>query len=203
MTAGIDDLSRVAYRDSVRDGLTDIMVATILLVPALIIGMPRLTWLYVLPFFVFLPVMKRLKARYTTPRLGYAEPVTDPPREVARGIGLYTMIALAAMAMVLAFSGGLSDSWEWRRLMPSLSGILLAGGLHYAWSRSGFRRYQIYGIVAVVLGAGFSLWRFEGSYTGVRLHLALMAGLFLIVGGLVFVRFIRRFPVVATAPNDA
>jgi hypothetical protein len=203
MSTRSDDLGRVAYRDSVRDGLTDIMLAAVLLVLAVVVGTPRLTWLYMLPLIFVPAVTKRLRARFTMPRLGYVEPRTDPPREIAIGIGLYTMIVLAAMAVVLAFSGGLGDSGEWRRLMPGVSGVLIAGGMHYAWRRSGLRRYQVYGIVAVILGAGLSLWRFDGSYTGVRVHLVLMAGMVLIVGGLVFARFIRRYPVVALEQEDA
>jgi hypothetical protein len=198
---------RMAYRHTMMDGLTDAALGVFLLLLAAAFS----TGPYALLFFV-LPVIlvfvvRFLQRRYTTPRIGYVEPVADKPREVLPGILLYAAIVIAA-TLVIAFVTSRRPTgfdhevmrqniYNWK---PAMAGIMVAGGFWYAGSRAGFRRHFALAAVSAALGAAIVVLAYLPdlvflSRMGLQIYCAGMGGIVLACGLVTFFRFLHRHPV--------
>ena len=209
---------QAAYRHTIMDGLTEILMGIFLLLIAVAVSFGPYGLLVYLAPLVFLPALRFLQNRYTAPRVGYVEPAADKPKEVLPGILLYCLLLLAA-AWAIAFlaSGGLvrpDYALMWQRLhqwSPALAGIAVAGGLWYAGSRSGLRRFFVAAVGSVALGVvvtalccvpGVPFLRGDGV-RGLQAYLVAMGGLSLISGLIVFARFLRSHPVQSSEATNA
>ena len=186
---------RLAYRESMQTGLADMMIASFFIVPAVVIGRPVLTWLYLVPLLLLGPAYRALKRKYIEPRLGYAELQNEPPGRLLGGIALFGMVAVAILALGLMVSGTIDDPSQWRRWSPALAGVLFAGGLLYAGRRSGLLRYHLLALVSVAGGILIALRLESGTYLGVRIYLLGMGIIVLLNGLLLFSRFTRNHPI--------
>ncbi len=177
-----------------QDGLTEILLGVFLAATAGWIHDDGLLVPWILLMVFLTPILEAIRRRFTYPRVGYAELRAEKPAKLLRGIALYTILAIAGMAVALAFFGDRADNtlWGlWRQWSPALAGVLLAGGFIYQGAVSGVRRYRAFVLIAVGLGVAFSLW-FPQTYTGVKLYLLTVGGLLVLYGVAALVVFLRR-----------
>jgi hypothetical protein len=203
---------RMAYRHTIMDGLTEAALAIFLLTLAVVLPHGPAALLLCLAPFGLVPAWRYARRRWVEPRIGYVEPMADKPRDILPGIGLFFLVVLAA-AMVLALAVGGSGggaaplaqrlrAWE-----PGLGGVLVAGGLWYAASRSGLKRFYAYAAVSVSLGlalaASGDLILLNGRRAGIQWYLLAMGTLLGVGGATVFACFLRRHPIASSGENGA
>jgi hypothetical protein len=146
------------------------------------------------------PGLEAIRKRLTYPRIGYVELVQEEPKTV-RGIGVYAIVVIAAMALAFAILGDIGDWRLWSRWSPTLVGVLLSGGMIYAASKSGAARYTVFLVLAVGLGVAFSILVPE-PYTGLTLYLLTLGGVFILCGAIIFLCFLHKNPLPAEDTAD-
>lgn len=197
---GIDRKARTA---GYRDGLLELFAASVLLTLALAwVANPG--FVGILAAFVVLygwKAVERVKQLVTYPRTGYHRERADDASSTAKGMLLFMGGAFCLMILAILVTGSLTDSTDWRRAAPLMSGISLAGGFWYTGEQSGFLRHRL--ISAWSLLAGSLLWWFGSgeSYSGVVWHLLSLAVPLALLGTWGLTRFLRTHPV-QEIPSD-
>lgn len=186
---------RLAYRESIQSGLADMMIASFFVVPAVVIGRPAFTWLYMLPLLLLGPVFRAAQRTYIEPRLGYAELHNESPGRLLGGIAIFGLVVLVILGLVLQILGGINDPAQWRQWSPALAGVLFAGGLVHAARRSGLLRYHLLSLISVAGGILIAVFLKSGTYLGLRMYLLSMGILIFTSGLFLFTRFIRNHPI--------
>lgn len=197
-------LARRAYLAYHQDGLSDVLAGGILL--GIGLGMrsswvgPSAIWLSLIGVLYLV-----LKERVVIPRIGYAEFHSDPRRETLVRI-LYP-VAICAFMLLVLLVGDLppgevpvapvwlpSHQWPSLRLWMAEKGALVFGiaalvVLGLIGLGTGLRRMWVYA------GLGFA-FGVAGQLAGWQTDLPALAlgGTLLIVGAVVFVRFLRSHP---------
>ena len=192
----INALDRSARRAGYGDGLLELFAAAVLTVIALAwVADPA--FVGITAAFVVLfgwKAVERIKERVTYPRIGYFQERADDSRTSGRGMLLFIGGAFAVMVLVVVVFGSVSDSADWRRAAPLVSGITLAAGFWYAGEQSGFMRHRFVAALSVV--SGFLLWLFGSgeSYVAVVWHLVGLAVPLLFLGVWGLNQFIQSHP---------
>jgi hypothetical protein len=196
MNAGdFADIERTAFRETHRDGLTDIAVGVLLFVVALATGRPAFYWMYLAAIVVLGPGLKRLKARYTYPRIGFAKLPGEDPTRLSAGILSWVLGVFLVVAVVLTVTGHVTDNLAWRRLAPAIGGLLFAGGFWALAQQSRLVRHYLVAFASVALGLLMVWPDIAEPYGNLRIWALLMALLNLGVGGYVLRRFLRDTPI--------
>jgi len=185
-----------AYRESMRDGLTELLLGALLLLASTLWMEPGVSPAFIALFALFGPkILEALKRRYTYPRIGYVKLKAEDGVKVAKGIFGYMMGVVAAMAvfLALAYWGSWSTDliYKWT---PTFMGAMMLGAMLYTQGKSGDDKYYIYGLLALVTGVAFSLHDFELFEIGFSIYLLLWGGVMLSTGSVTFLRFTRRYP---------
>jgi hypothetical protein len=195
------EIEQKVWRASQQDGLMEVMIGVLLAAGA---GQVHGTGLFVpwiLALVFMTPVLEAIRKRLTYPRIGYVALVQEEPKNTLRGIALYTIIVIAAMALAFVILSDIGDLTLWQRWSPTLTGVLLSGGMIYAASKSGATRYHVFMVLSVGLGVAFSIL-FSESYTGLTLYLLTLGGVFILCGAVTFLRFLRRYPLPVEEATD-
>jgi amino acid transporter len=197
----LPDIDRRARTAGYADGLLDLFASAVLTILALgWVVNPGL--IGILAAFIVLygwKLVERVKERITYPRIGYFREKADEQSTNARGMLLFIAGAVALMVLVVWLAGDVSDSAEWRRAAPLVSGISLTGGFWYAGEKSGLWRYRW--IAALSLVGGIALWALGSgeSYSAMVWHLLGLAVPLALTGSWSLARFVRTHPVRETA----
>ena len=93
------EIDRRAFRHDMVDGLTEIAMSLFFLVPAITLRNPAFSWMIIIPILVFGPVIRKIRARSTYPRIGYVEPRGEKPAELFRGIAVYALVVASVVAV--------------------------------------------------------------------------------------------------------
>lgn len=189
------------WRASQQDGLMEVAIGILLVATAVQTREKGLIALWILVAVSLAPGLEAIRKRITYPRIGYVALVQEEPKKTLRGIGVYTIIVIAAMALAFVICGDIRDLTLWQRWSPTLAGVLLSGGMIYAASKSGAARYTVFMVLSVGLGIAFSILIPEG-YTGLTLYLLTLGGVFILCGAITFLRFLRRYPLPAAEAAD-
>ena len=142
---------------------------------------------------------ERIKQRYIYPRIGY---VKLPEGSHATGKG----IAIAAVIMVVGLLGtmflamatlGQDPGLEFflSYIVPPASGFMLAIGPYWLGQTYGLVRGYVWAALFVLGGIAMPLFSIASGYQAVGLLCTVMGLLTLTTGTIMFVRFIRRYPV--------
>ena len=179
------------------DGLTELFAAAVLLVMALLwISTPAFVGIAAAFIVLFgWKLVEKAKERITYPRLGYFQEQSEEPGETARGILVFCSVAFAAVIALIAITGGITESAEWRRAAPLLSGLTLVGAFWYLADRSGLMRHRILAIYSVATGLVIWLFTSGADYEGMVWHLLGMVLLLGAMGTWGLVHFVRTHPV--------
>lgn len=204
---GLERIRRSSHRELHRDGLTEVAAGVFLFIVALATGRPAFYWTYLVGLVVLGPGLRRLRGRYTYPRIGFAELPSEDRRRLGRGMAVWVVGAFLAVACGLALFGVVTDHLAWRRAAPALAGILFAGGFLYLAEKSGLKRIYALAVASAVSGCLLALPGIgpgiEGAYANLRVWAVIMALVCLAVGGLAFRRFLRETPISTEWSPDA
>ncbi len=195
-------LEQKSWSEMNQDGLIEILMGVLLILYAIGTRQPAFVGIGVVFYIFLLTGLERIRERITYPRIGYAKLIEEDAKKTAGGIALYSIIVLAAMALILALLAGRLDLDLLRQWTPALAGFLISGGMIYAASKSGAIRYYVFLALAVGLGIGVSLLDLE-DYLGLGLFFFSFGLTALLWGIAMHIRFTRRFPLPETEENDA
>lgn len=195
-------IERNVFCDYCEDGLLDILFGAYLLFVGLLLPTGMVALFVVLPIFVFAPVLRGLKKRFTYPRTGYVRLRQGDPRAL-RGFVLGSLaLGLVALVAVLIAAGVIAHPGAWYRYMPVFFGIWLAGAFLGLALRVGLVRYYVVAGVALACGPTIALLPLAEKLGNIGLFFTLVGAVLLACGASAFVRFLRRHPLPAQGAGD-
>jgi len=199
------DIEHRTFRESLQDGLMEIMIGIILMGMAGASLYLPLVALYLVPLLFWMPISEAIRKRYTYPRIGYFKLKKDPARRVLPGVFLYQALVFASVGLSLfILFGNSTDPKLWFRAMPLIFGMMLVGAFLHTAGKTGSRRPYIYASFSMIVASIFSIIEFEGLEfpylfgefgAGLVLYLSIMGSLLTIIGIYQFFSFVLRHPV--------
>lgn len=203
LTLDLDALRRQAYRADAQDGLLEFLMGIMLFFVARAVVDPHLAWLPALLIFPARFALRFFKERFTYPRIGNVKLEDDPatPREFGLGILRYLAVIIFFIAAGLFAFGRLGSWGAWMKWMPALAGGFCSGGFLYAAQRSGLVRHYFLFAVCLLWGVACSLLDLDAPYHGIRAWALGLGLLCLLMGLVVFLKFLRTHPVVQEGPG--
>ena len=199
----IRETQRAGRRETYLDGLLELAIGGLLFIVALATGRPAFYWTYLVAILILGPGLRRLKARYTYPRIGYVKFPDEDPKRFRRGVVTWVIGVFLLVAVTLTLGGHLTDNLAWRRTAPALAGLLFAGGFLYMAQQSRLVRHYVLAVASVLFGVLLVWPTIEGAYGNLRVWAIMMALVSLAVGADVLRRFLRDHPVVQDRMPDA
>lgn len=199
----LNRLHRTAYRHTLQDGLAEVAMGLFLVLYGLLFNTPTIAvFPLLIVLFVLVPGVRMLQKRFTHPRIGCVEPVSEKGVHLVFGMLVYTLAVFAVLVLQLILTGEFTAA-VFYRWIPALAGVLVAGGMHYASARSGLARFRFYLVVSIAGGIALSLVALPGRLEGLRAYLFGM-GMLVVIGGVItFARFLKCNPVVTEEGSDA
>ncbi|MDJ0839571.1 MAG: hypothetical protein QNK37_23830 [Acidobacteriota bacterium] len=190
----LDHMQQRAFRASLDDGLTEILLAPVLFAAAVSLIQPSFTWLPGVTVLMSFPLMRLLRRRITFPRIGVVIPKRESTTALFQGMFRFTLAILLGAGLLFVVFGDVTDPLTWRRFSPVIAAALMTGGFQYAAQRSGCRRFQIINLAAVLLSVVCCLAVFPQPYGHTALFLTLLSLVLLGSGLIVLYRFRRMHP---------
>jgi len=201
MSAFIDikEVERKATYAAFQDGLMEIFMGVFLF----FFGGTLATNGTLAPFIVCAvvfanPAYKRIKERYIIPRTGFVK-LPQEDNDEAKGIGIAAVIfivfLLGSMGLTMWILGkdpGL-DFWMTFILPPS-TGFMMAIGPFWLGQTYGLVRGYILAGLFLLSGIAMPVFRIASGYEAVGLMCTIIGLITLIVGGVMFSRFLRKYP---------
>lgn len=200
----LDEIERNAYRETVKDGFTEIFLGVLLLYTSLTWLRPGVTSAFIPLFIIFGPrVLEALKQRYTYPRIGYVKIKVEDGVKIAKGIFSYMLVVIVLLVVVVgAVYWGSWNSDLVYRWTPTFMGAMLLGGMLYTQGRSGEDKYYVYGFLSLLIGIAFSLYDFEPVKIGFMAYLQLTGWASFLIGLVTFMQFRGRYPLQKPEDNE-
>lgn len=193
----IRDIQQKIHRDSMRDGVMEMLLGVLLLSSSLMFVNSGFTALYVFSMIFINKGMQRIRERYIHPRTGYVELKREEPKSTVGGILLYFFAVGLLMYTVLYLAeGALPSSDALYRWTPTFIGLMFLGAMIYLREKTGSTGVLAWAAYAIAGGLSFSLYGFTSSKDGVTLYIILMGISFLLVGSYKFRSFLTTHPVI-------
>lgn len=186
-------ITQNAVRDSLQDGLMEFFLGIYFLLTGVLIQ-ADLTTLFILLIFFAPAVLKRMKERFTYPRIGYVK-FTEEDRNAGRKVLAALLAAVIALGLVLFLRRNddfARTLYQWVPLIPAfvLIFVLVATG-----QRSGLKRFYVMGALALAVGLLIPFVNLPGKMDNIALYLFVMGAILLPWGAIIFVNFLRNNPV--------
>lgn len=191
----LDRLEQKARQRFNVDGLLYVFLGLLLLVLGLSFRNPATAWIAAFGALLIAP-LSALRKRFTYPRIGYARFEMQPG--VGRGILIFAIVAIVALGIV-AFAGG----GRFQPYLPIAFGFVM--GLSFYFGASTYGLSGLDGlIVALMLASGFvAAWLYDDWRIATSVQFAVVGGIILVIGLIMFVHFLRTYPVLETqAPEE-
>jgi uncharacterized membrane protein len=195
MDANLDSktVARNLWQDSMRDGLMEMLLGAYFLLTGICIQ-ADMTALFIV-FIAFFPALaKKMKERFTYPRIGY---MRFPDRDSNPGRRI--VAALLAAGIAVALVTALARSGEWTQTLykwvPLIPALLLAAGFSFTAQKTGFARHYVMAVFSLVAGFAVPFVDLPGKLDNVALYLFVTGPVFLVWGAAIFVRFMRTYPI--------
>lgn len=185
------------FRDSMRDGVTEMITGVLLLCASLMFMNSGFTVLYLLSVIYLNKGMQRVREKYIHPRTGYVELKREEPAKTVGGIFIYFFaVGLLMYATLYLAEGTLPSSDTLYRWTPTFIGLMFLGAMLYLRDKTGSTAVLAWAAYALALGLVFSIYEFTSHKGGVTLYTMLMGLSFLLVGFIKFRRFLAINPVI-------
>ncbi len=195
MDANLDSktIARNLWQDSMRDGLMEMLLGAYFLLTGIFIQ-ANMAALFIV-FIVFFPAFaKKMKERFTYPRIGY---MRFPDRDSNPGRRIVAALLAAGIAVALATFLARSGEWaetlyKWVPLIPAL---VLTAGYSFTGQKTGFARHYVMAAFSLVAGFVVPFVDLPGKMDNVVLYLFVVGPVFLVWGAVVFIHFMRTYPI--------
>jgi hypothetical protein len=191
-------LEQQTTRTSMEDGLTYFPFSLMLLITAFIVQMPYL--LAIIPILIIYgpKAIERLREKYTYPRIGYVKLRDGSSREVGKGfIGFLAIVFLVPISIVAFLLGGNVTIAMLFRWLPFAFGVVMIGPSMFIVEVTGSRIYYLLGISTSITGYGIS-YLVDQGLLGLMIFMLLWGILISLAGLVIFIRFIRKYPILET-----
>ena len=188
-------MEKQSWRYSMQDGLAEILLGILLIVAGVLLsrdlpfGFVPLLFIIVIAF-----LYEKIRKRFTYPRIGRVKLHEDEPKRTAGGIFLYMFIVAVCMAVAMFVIFREITSHLIYRSLPIFFALMLLGAMTYSHGKSGSKRYYVYAAIALVSAPLFSLIDFGSKLAGLGYYLLFIGSLFTVIGLVIFVRFLRKYP---------
>ena len=186
-------IARKAWRDSLQDGLVELGAGIGMLFLSILIQSRTMGFVFMLAIFGPL-LMKRLKERYTYPRIGY---VTFPEKSQKQGPIMVLLLgaAVVVIALVIILVGKAGEPHAWYRWTTFLPAILFQGAFLPMAVKSGIKRYYVISVLTLLLGVGAALLELPGNMGNLWVYLMTMGAILTVWGTILLITFLRKYPV--------
>jgi hypothetical protein len=213
LSAELDTLALRVKQACFEDGLADIFMGGILLLLAFALFAVRVSIVFVIFFIVFVNplflsrILQAAKERWVYPRVGYVKPKefqeTNQRNSLLALALILSIIFVPLIALVALYNfTGLVTWLVW--IAPVSLGVLLAIGPFIAARKYRLKRYYLFAILLPLIGFVIP-WlnlSFVSIYvallTTLVIEFTIVGTLALLSGAVLFLRFIRRYPVEST-----
>jgi uncharacterized membrane protein HdeD (DUF308 family) len=193
----IREIQQKIYRDSMRDGVTEMITGVLLLCASLMFVNSGFTVLYLFSMIYLNKGMQRIRERYIHPRTGYVELKKEEPKKTVGGIFLYFFaVGLLMYAALYLAEGALPSSDALYRWTPTFIGLMFLGAMIYLREKTGNTAVLAWAAYAIAVGIVFSVYGFSSPKDGVTLYTMLMGVSFLLVGFYKFRSFLTTHSVI-------
>lgn len=197
------EIEQVTYRESMKDGLTEFLLGLILIVIPGIMVEASFVPIFVVFYIIFLPQgIEAFRRKYTYPRIGYVKMREEKPPRLSLGVAVAALlIFITIIAVLYSLAIGVIDRyfiWKW---LPTLFGVIMCGPSLYLKDKTGQNRFYLWGILTAITGVAVSLAPFISAEFSLVIYMLAWGGVFMVLGALRFVFFIRNNPVIDT-PED-
>ena len=200
MTAvrSISSVELKAMQATARDGITEMFLGGMLLVFGVLFYFETpLAALGALFPLILNPLGKYLKRKHVYPRIGYSK-VARQPHEF-RGIGLaaiaFIVLVLAALGVFVWILGFEHGRALWlSHFVPSFAGLLMAIGPWVVARTYRLTRWYFFAALFLLGGISLPLLHVATGYMAVALESAIVGGLSLLYGIILFVTFTQKYP---------
>jgi ABC-type multidrug transport system permease subunit len=191
----IQTVTRNAVRDSLQDGLMELFLGAYFLLTGLLIQ-ADLTALFILLMF-FAPVaLKRMKERFTYPRIGYVK-FTDEDRNVGRKVLAAVLAGAIALGLVLFLRANDDLTEILYKSVSLIPAFILAFIFITTGRRSGLLRFYVMAGLALAVTMVTPFVNLAGKMDNIALYLFVMGAILAPWGAVIFVNFLRNNPVQA------
>jgi len=203
----LKEISQKVYRSEYIDGFMFIFIGFILFVTAGIINLhPVFMSLLVVAFIACFPLSKALRSRYTYPRLGYFKVKTEDPKKLVPGMILFaSAVIIVFLVLLFIYTGAdpktLYDYENWYRFLPIVFGLIMFGPSLDLVDKTGQRIYYGIGMFSTILGLLIFWANFQNAKFGFTIYLLLLGSISGIIGSITFVRFIKKYPIIANSEH--
>lgn len=191
----LKEIEKKSWRESMKDGITEIFLGILLLVAGILLS-KDLPFVFFPVLFIILvkPVNDIVKKKFTYPRIGCVKVREDSGWETAKGIFTYMFIVaiIMAVAMFVLFGGITADIIY--RSVPIFLAIMLLGAMAYSHGKSGSQRFYAYAALALLSAPIFSIIDFGAKMANTGYYLIFMGSMFTVIGLAIFIRFLRKYP---------
>lgn len=197
------ELKRGAYRESMKDGLTEFLLGLVLCVVPGMMSYPYFVPIFVVFYIIFLPQgFEAFRRKYTYPRTGYVKISEERPPKLSLGVAMAALLAfITIIAVLYSLSIGVIDRyfvWKW---IPTVFGVIMCGPSLYLKDKTGQNRFYLWGILTTITGVAVSLAPFISAEASLALYMITWGTFFMALGIIRFVLFIRNNPRIDT-PED-
>ncbi len=186
-------IQQKVFQGAQPDGITDIF-AGICLFSIAYAYKDGFSFLYLLPIFLFGPVLRKLRNRFTYTRYGYVKIKNDEKGKVIGSIfGLMALIVFTA-ALVFLATGEFYNKNLWLKWLPLLFGILHLY-MYFSFSRkTGSKIYLLLAGMALVTGVFLSVYNVPENLNRLFIYFNTVGIITMLSGIVNFYRFVKSRP---------
>lgn len=161
-------------------------------------NLPIGTVMILVTVFLGKPLIERIKQRYIYPRSGYVK-LPDDPHTTGKGIAISALVMVMALLGVMAISMMILGqkpgiNFFLTCIVPPASGLMLAIGPYWLGQTYGLVRGYFLAVLFILGGIAMPLFDIASGYEAVGLLCTVIGLIALIMGGFMFVRFLRKYP---------
>jgi hypothetical protein len=197
----LGEIKQKAYNSINQDGLTEVAAGIMFLFLSFMLYLDvylgqEVTVFFIMPVIFIGPFLQGMRKKFTYPRVGYANLVTQRRTRIVMAI-LILVLALGIFAAVDYVKIDFHSSKFY--FAPLVIGLFLAATHIYRFARYGIKRYILYSVVALLATIITYFFPIRG-FLRVLIILSSIAVFQIPVGLITFTDFIRRTPLL---PEDS
>ena len=196
------EISRSIHQTRFFDGFAFIYIGLVLLVVALIINF-KFSFGPVVVVIIseaFRPTVSEiLRTRFTYPRIGYFKVKVEKSSQAFPRVLLFmAFVIIASILVILILEGGGIDNlygnmWKYA---PIIFGLIMFGPSIDLVNQTGQPKYFSIGFFSTILGILIFFVDFQTPQDGFVRYLLILGFLFIILGLVLFIRFIQSYPII-------